>query len=325
MNNVRTLLVRAAPFLGKSVIVLVTMFLFSISQAEDDFKSFRFGENYEVYGAKHLPEQPQAAKGVLILSHGLFSHSDRYIPFARKLSSQGFIVYRYDFRGHGRTARKHERGHVDSFDELIADLSELTNIAKTRHPELPLYLFGHSTGGLVTFLHAARSSAVDEIDGLILSAPAFNILVPEGKEWKVPAGKFISLIHEAIPILKIYTGEKTERGKLTDHPDTLKKLNSDPVMLNDFTYPLGGGLFLSAGKALDVDLSKVKLPRVLFIQGLRDGVVSPEKNLEYAEKLLQSGVDVEIRTHNVLHEPLASEPEVRALVEDQIIDFMNNF
>ncbi len=100
----------------------------------------------------------EPAKGILLISHGLAEHSQRYSLFAEAMASEGFHVYAWDHRGHGETtAPDAPIGRFalkDGVRFLIDDLMSVRKLALANHPGLPVILFGHSMGGLVT-LNAA--------------------------------------------------------------------------------------------------------------------------------------------------------------------------
>lgn len=99
-------------------------------------------------------------QGLLLINHGLAEHCGRYARFAGAMAARGFHVYAHDHRGHGQSrapdalpAMFAERGGVE---KVIADLRAFREMAVTRHPGLPVILFGHSMGGLVA-LNAAEA------------------------------------------------------------------------------------------------------------------------------------------------------------------------
>lgn len=92
-------------------------------------------------------------KGIVVVTHGMAEHAARYRGFARHLTCQGFSVYAHDHRGHGRSTHPGEpMGHFSDnhgWDRALADLEVLLSHAAKKHPDLPLFLFGHSMGSFL--------------------------------------------------------------------------------------------------------------------------------------------------------------------------------
>ncbi|MGH6860422.1 MAG: alpha/beta fold hydrolase [Phyllobacterium sp.] len=105
---------------------------------------------------RHAPAEGKA-RAIIQINHGVSEHAQRYGRFARFLSGRGFHVYAHDHRGHGFTrvagipaGRFADR---DGMAAVLGDVDAVTDLARDRHPDLPLILFGHSLGGLVALNH----------------------------------------------------------------------------------------------------------------------------------------------------------------------------
>lgn len=113
------------------------------------------------------------ARARILLSHGFAEYAERYVEryfrLIPALNALGFDVYSFDLRGHGRSPGA--RGVAD-MGGAVAD----HRAARRALADQPLFLFGHSLGGLV----AAASAAEDPsgLDGVVLSAPALLITAP---------------------------------------------------------------------------------------------------------------------------------------------------
>jgi alpha-beta hydrolase superfamily lysophospholipase len=116
-----------------------------------------------------LPEAPP--RGVIVLMHGLAEHSGRYDHVVNYLLAQGYAVWTYDQRGHGRSPG--QRCYVNSFDDLTGDLAKFVDKVRAAHPGLPLFLLGHSLGALEIADYAASGPA--GINGVVLSGLPLNI------------------------------------------------------------------------------------------------------------------------------------------------------
>lgn len=99
----------------------------------------------------------------LIFTHGLGEYSKSYEETALFFNKQGYNVFTYDLRGHGKS--EGERGSIDSYKTFLDDLNELVVLAYQQTSKV--YLIGHSMGGIITNLYAALNN---NIDGVIITA-----------------------------------------------------------------------------------------------------------------------------------------------------------
>jgi alpha-beta hydrolase superfamily lysophospholipase len=111
------------------------------------------GATGPVYYREWLAAAPRAS---VVFVHGVGEHSGLYHRFAAALNAAGSSVWALDLAGHGRTAGG--RGVIGSIDGLDADVASLATIA-ARHGPAPVVLAGHSLGGIVAALNAARRPA----------------------------------------------------------------------------------------------------------------------------------------------------------------------
>ncbi len=100
------------------------------------------------------------AKGIVHINHGLADHAGRYARFAEVLSAAGFHVYAHDHRGHGATSAPDAKEGVfagsNGWDQVLADIKYVNAEIKAKHPKLPLIMFGHSMGGMLTYNYLLR-------------------------------------------------------------------------------------------------------------------------------------------------------------------------
>lgn len=92
------------------------------------------------------------AKASLVICHGVNSHGGQYARAAAEFAARGFAVTVLDLRGRGRSDG--ERFYIDSVDDYVSDLSRAIALARSHHPDLPLYLLGHSAGGVTAVTYA---------------------------------------------------------------------------------------------------------------------------------------------------------------------------
>ena len=111
----------------------------------------------------------------LVICHGVNSHSGQYIEAAKTFAGKGFAVTALDLRGRGKS--EGERFYVDSVDDYVADLSKAIEHGRAFHPELPVFLLGHSAGGVTATAYALDYQ--DRIAGLICESFAFKVYAPD--------------------------------------------------------------------------------------------------------------------------------------------------
>ncbi|WHX99676.1 alpha/beta hydrolase [Neobacillus sp. DY30] len=110
-------------------------------------------------------------KAVIVMVHGAMEHHRRYGWLIEMWRMSGFHVIMGDLPGQGMTTRS-RRGHIDSFEEYISEVKEWIKAAYRY--ELPVFLFGHSMGGLI----AIRLLQEENFDlaGVILSSPCLGLV-----------------------------------------------------------------------------------------------------------------------------------------------------
>jgi len=121
----------------------------------------------ELYTQSWLPDEP--AKAAVALVHGLGEHSGRYPHVVNHLVPKGYAIYGFDHRGHGRSAEK-LCAHINSWDEYRGDVGAFLEMVREQEAGRPLFLMGHSMGGLMVLEYALHSP--DGLKGVIASAPA---------------------------------------------------------------------------------------------------------------------------------------------------------
>jgi len=113
-----------------------------------------------------------APRAVLLLQHGFREYAKRYVVQYNKLIPRlleaGLSVYALDLRGHGNSAGR--RGMTD-IRQAVQD--HLTARSKLAGQPLPVFVMGHSLGGLVTASSVARDQ--EGLRGAILSSAALNL------------------------------------------------------------------------------------------------------------------------------------------------------
>src|SRR5688500_8792424 len=91
---------------------------------------------------------PAPVPAVVVLGHGASEHGGRYAWTAEQLGERGYATFAIDHRGHGRS--EGARAYIDRIDHAVEDVDQLVDLASSSHPDVPLFLLGHSVGGCIS-------------------------------------------------------------------------------------------------------------------------------------------------------------------------------
>ncbi|HMQ92643.1 MAG TPA: alpha/beta hydrolase [Amaricoccus sp.] len=217
---------------------------------EEDFTS---SGNMRIHMRSWLPEAPRA---VVVICHGVNSHSGQHAWTAEQFSGRGIAAYAVDLRGRGLSDG--ERFYVENVSDYVDDLLGLVRIARSRHPGLPLFLLGHSAGGVVSCTLALDHQ--DEIDGLICESFAFQVPAPG---FALAAIKGLSHIAPRLGVLSL------KMKDFTRDPVALARLEADQLTKNESQPAATVAALVRADERLHDNFDKITLP-VLILHGTED-------------------------------------------------------
>ncbi|MCK5312252.1 MAG: lysophospholipase [Desulfobacteraceae bacterium] len=136
--------------------------------------TFKGSDGEEIFSHKWLPGDNAEVKAIVQIAHGMAEHSARYERFAEMLTANNFGVYANDHRGHGQTAGTIENlgyfADSNGWDLVVSDMNQLTKTIKNNHPDVPVFLFGHSMGSFLCRDYMFTYPNI--VNGVILSATA---------------------------------------------------------------------------------------------------------------------------------------------------------
>ncbi|MCU1448544.1 MAG: ytpA 1 [Acidimicrobiales bacterium] len=116
----------------------------------------------------------QTPRAHVVVAHGVVEHSGRYEHVAARLQEAGCAVWALDHRGHGQS--EGARADIGSIQATVDDLDLFVDLVAEAAREKPLFLVGHSMGGLIATAYAEQHQ--DRLRGLALSAPVL-VVPPE--------------------------------------------------------------------------------------------------------------------------------------------------
>ncbi|RYZ11021.1 MAG: alpha/beta fold hydrolase, partial [Alphaproteobacteria bacterium] len=200
-------------------------------------------------------------RGVIVISHGFNSHSGQYAWAAQQFVAKGFAVYAADLRGRGKS--EGERFFVTKIDDYLGDVDLAVKMAKTREPGLPVFLLGHSAGGVIACTYALAHQT--ELAGLICESFAFRVPAPE---LALDTISWIGTWAPKLGVLKLKNADFTRDGA------ALATLNADPLIANETQPAATVRALWQADKHLKASFPKLTLP-VLILHGSLDKATVP--------------------------------------------------
>src|SRR3954447_6574433 len=85
---------------------------------------------------------------LVVIAHGYAEHSGRYDHVGAALAEAGFSAWALDHSRH-RLSQGDQRGNPGEIEDVIADMDEFVTLASSSSPGLPVFLIGHSMGGML--------------------------------------------------------------------------------------------------------------------------------------------------------------------------------
>ncbi len=161
-------------------------------------------------------------RGAVLIVHGLAEHSGRYQHVGRFLAGHGWAAYALDTRAHGRSPGA--KVHVGDFAEFLEDVRAVLDRVRERHPGLPLFLLGHSQGGLVVLQYATRHP--EGLAGIVVTSPLLDAH-PSLRPSKA-FGLAIAVLLRIAPRLRLPSG--LDPRAISRDPAVVKAYVEDPLV-----------------------------------------------------------------------------------------------
>lgn len=277
-----------------------------MNHLEGNFKLAKH-DNAAIYYQGWLPEgKPRAA---LLIVHGLAEHSGRYGNLVNRLVPAGYAAYGVDHYGHGKSAG--DRVYVDRFGTYIETLECYQSMIQSWQPGLPLFLVGHSMGGLIGAYYLLDHQT--GLAGAVLSGPAVKI--PSNISGAtILVGKTLSALAPKTRLLPL------EAAAISRDPEVVKAYVTDPLVYTGKMTARLSAEMLKAMQRVTAEASKITLP-ILILNGGADRLVDPE-----AARMLFAGVssvDKKLIIYEGYYHEVYNEPEREIPLNDVEI-WLNN-
>ena len=230
------------------------------------------GDTQLVYQCWSPHETPQAA---LAIVHGFSDHSGRYMNIVNNLVPRGMALYSFDQRGHGRSPGL--RGHIDTFSLFRDDLLTFTSLVTELEPGIPLFLMGHSMGGLIVLDFGLNHP--QSVSGIIASAP--HLSDPPISPVIATVGRLCSRIW---PTFSMDAGLDT--SGLSRNPQTVQAYEDDPLVHGQGSARLSTELSAMVAET-NANADSFQPPLLIF-HGTADQLTDPAASRRFYENVTSS-------------------------------------
>ena len=220
---------------------------------------------FEGVGGLNIATKSWAAKStaraVMILIHGFNAHSGYMESPGEQFAASGLATYALDLRGRGKSDG--ERYYVEEFSDYLADVDTLVNIARSENPGLPIYVLGHSAGGVIATSYVFEHQ--EEIAGLISESFAFDVGLPHLVQLALQGVSYLA------PHLHVFSLNNADFSRDRAH---VERMNNDPLIAKESQPAETASEMLKAAARLKDNMPKFTAP-VLILHGTEDKATRP--------------------------------------------------
>ena len=248
-----------------------------------------------------------APKGVIFLVHGAGEHSARYQHVASFFNDNGYVLAGLDHNGHGRS--EGVPGHVEDFEDYSTDLRLLQDRVTKQYPGLPLFLLGHSLGGLISCNYLLQYQ--DDFAGAILSGPAIKAEA-EPPPFQMLLIRLMSALVPRVGVLQL------DAAGVSRDPAVVEDYVQDPLVHHGkMSARKIRCLFLTMHKVQD-RAGEICLP-MLVMHGEEDSMASPSGSVVLDERL--GSTDKTLVLYPGLYHEILNEPEQQEVMDAMLAWF----
>lgn len=226
-------------------------------------------DHLEIFAQGWEPDQ-RAPKAAICLVHGLGEHSGRYEHVAEAFTKDGYAMFGFDLRGHGRSGGP--RGHFPSSEAVLQDIDLLFTHARERYPELPLILYGHSLGGILVLYYGLKRKP--KVKGVIATSPGLHTAL-ESQTGKIIAAQILGFV---APTVLLPSG--LDAHAISHTQAVIDKYQQDPLVHDKISLGFGRTM-LGVTKWTLEHAAEFPAP-LLLMHGKEDRIAFPSSSIEFA-------------------------------------------
>ena len=230
-----------------------------MNHTQEKTSKFEDKDGLQIFTRSWLPEGKAHASIVIV--PGFNSHSGYYKWTAAQFVAQNYAVYAIDLQGRGQSDG--ERFYVQDFNDYVSEVVQLVNIVKSEQAGLPIYVLGHSAGGVVACSYALDHQ--NEINGLICESFAYQVPAPD---FALAVLKGLSHIAPHAHVLKLKNEDFSRDAQVVE------MMNNDPLIAHEVQPTKTVAQMVIADERLKKEFPSITLP-VLILHGTEDKATKP--------------------------------------------------
>jgi len=259
----------------------------------------------KIYYQNWLPDEKP--KAVILIIHGIVEHSNRYMNVVNYFVPKNFAVYGFDHMGHGKS--EGERTYINQFEDFRDNIKRYFDMVREWHPDIPIILFGHSMGALISANYLLDYQ--HEFSAAVLSAAP--VILPNIVTQIM--GNILASIAPNFGLIRINPHDMS-RDKAV-----VQAYIDDPMVYNGRIAVRLLAEIVKGMKRINEEASKIQIP-LCIVHGGADKVADAAGSQMLFDRVQSEKKNIFIYD-NLLHEVL-NEPEHQAVLDD-IANSLNSY
>jgi acylglycerol lipase len=229
------------------------------------------------------------ARGIVVIVPGFNSHSGYYAWVAEQFVAAHLAVYAIDLRGRGKS--EGERFYVKDFADYVSDIAAIADLAKSREPSVPIFLLGHSAGGVAACLYALDHQTT--LKGFICESFAYELPAPG---LALSAIKGLSHVAPHAHVLQLKNEDFSRDSKF------VQAMNEDPLIARESQPAETLAALIRADERLGQSFPRLTLP-LLILHGTSDKAAKASGSQHFYETAGSSDKTLKLY-EGAFHDPL---------------------
>lgn len=235
-----------------------------------DESTFKGAGGLELYYQRWRPDP--VPKAALVIVHGFGEHGGRYLNVVNRLVPNRYAIYALDHRGHGRSPG--QRSYINRWAEYRDDVQAFLKLVHKEEPDIPLFLMGHSMGGLIVLEYVLHQP--EGLRGVIASGPALA---------QVGISPFLLTLSRILSRVwpRFTMDTKLDATAISRDKAVVDVYLNDPLVHSVGTARLGAEMN-AAMEWTNAHATELQVP-LLILQGGADRLVPPEASRAFFEQV----------------------------------------